>query len=260
MLAPSLRELQLAFGLAVARREDGGVIRHVLEDGIGPAARLDVYRNTFAATLARALRLAYPAVERLVGARFFEAAAGAFIEEEPPRSACLDDYGAGYAGFLERYAPTLDYLPGVARLECAVNRALHAADAAPLDPARLAALTTEEMARVRFAPHPSASLLGCAHPADAIWRAVLEEDEAALAAIDPAAGPAWLIVHRAESGVEVERLAEDAWRFSEALCAGQPLHRALEDAPCAQAQAVLAAHLAAGRFCDFGFDGAGGGR
>jgi hypothetical protein len=248
---PSLPELQRALGRAVARGEKHAVIPHLLADGIAPSERLGVYRGTFASALVRALRLSYPAVLRLVGAEFFEGSARAFIDEDPPRSACLDDYGEGFAGFLARFAPaaSLEYLPSVARLEWALNRALHASDAAPLDPARLA--REDDPARVRFSPHPSASLLRADHPADAIWRAVLDEDDAALAAIDPASGPVWLIVHRADSGVELERLDEKAWRFTAALFAGRPLHRALEEAPCAAAQSVLAAHLAAGRLCGF---------
>jgi hypothetical protein len=255
--APSLPELQRAFGLAIAGREDAAVA-HVLADGIAPGERLGVYRGTFTGALVRALRLSYPAVLRLVGAEFFEGAARVFIDGDPPRSACLDDYGAGFADFLARFEPAapLEYLPSVARLEWAVNRALHASDAAPLDTARLA--QADDPAQVRFSPHPSASLVRSDYPADAIWRAVLDEDDAALAAIDLSGGPAWLLVHRKDDRIEVERLEEDGWRFTAALFAGRPLHRALDEAPCADAQALLAAHLAAGRFSEFSLKGTGG--
>jgi len=254
--APSLLELQRAMRASLVRREDRDAAAHVLADGIDPAARLGVYRNTFASVLTRALRLSYPAAERLVGAEFFEGAVRAFIEEQPPRSACLDDYGAGFADFLARFAPaaSLEYLPAFSRLEWAVNRALHAPDAEPLDVAALAALTEKDLGRVRLTPHPSASLVHAGHPVDAIWRAVLARDDAALAAIDPAAGPVWLLVHRAEAGVEVNRLSEGAWRFTGALFAGRPLHQATEEAPCAERQVLLAEHLAAGRFAGFSFD------
>lgn len=251
--SPSLLELQRAMRLSLVRREDRDAAAHVLADGIDSAARLGVYRNTFASVLTRALRLTYPAVERLVGVEFFEGAVRAFIEEQPPRSACLDDCGADFADFLACFAPaaSLEYLPDVAQLEWAVNRALHAEDVAPLAIARLAALNEDEQARVRFAPHPSASLVRADHPADSIWRAVLAQDDAALAAIDPISGPVWLLVHRAETGVEVSRLSEWAWRFTAVLFSGRPMPSALEEAPCAEAQALLAEHLAAGRFAEF---------
>src|SRR5207245_9433621 len=140
--------------------------RHVADAGLGAAERLDVYRNPFASVLATALRLSYPAAHRLVGTEFFEGVVRVFIEVHPPRSACLDDYGERLADFLSDFEPatSLAYLPDVARLEWAVNRALHAPDVEPLDPRRLAALAEAEKARVRFVLHPSVSLLRVDHP------------------------------------------------------------------------------------------------
>jgi hypothetical protein len=251
--APSLFELQHAVYRSVVARDDAAAAPCIIADGIDPAARLGIYRNTFASVLTNALRLSYPAVHRLVAGECFDGAARLFMEEQPPQCANLDDYGAGFPEFLARFPPVaaLTYLPGVARLEWAVNRALHAEDAEPLDIARLAALTEDEQARVRFAPDPSARLVRADHPADSIWRAVLAQDDAALAAIDPAAGPVWLLVRCAETGVEVSRLSECAWRFTAALLAGRPLYSALEVAPCPEIQALLAEHLPAGLFIGF---------
>jgi Putative DNA-binding domain len=36
-------------------------------NGVGGAARLNIYRNTFIGNLTTALRLVYPAIHRLVG-------------------------------------------------------------------------------------------------------------------------------------------------------------------------------------------------
>jgi len=251
--APTLLELQHAVYRSVVEHDDAEAVACIIADGIDPAARLGIHRNTFASVLTNALRLSYPAVHRLVAAECFEGAARVFLEEQPPRSANLDDYGLGFPEFLARFPPVaaLAYLLDVARLEWAVSRALHAPDAPPLNLGRLAALTEDEQARVCFAPHPSAGLVRADHPADSIWRAVLAQDGAALAAIDPATGPVWVVVHRTESGVEVTRLSEAAWRFTEALFAGRPLHSALEEASCSDAQLLLAAHLAAGRLVHF---------
>ncbi len=158
---PSLLELQRALRVSLLTHDDRGISAHVVDAGMSPAERLDVYRNTFASVLTTALRLSYPAVHRLVGAEFFEGAARVFIEAHPPRNACLDDYGERLADFLSAFEPaaSLAYLPDVARLEWTVNRALHASDAEPLDPRRLAVLAEAEKARVRFVLHPSVSLL-----------------------------------------------------------------------------------------------------
>jgi len=251
--APSLLELQRALRASLVVHDDRGISAHVVDAGMSPAERLDVYRNTFASVLTTALRLSYPAVHRLVGAEFFEGTARIFIEAHPPKSACLDDYGEKFADFLSDFEPaaSLAYLTEVARLEWAVNRALHASDVEPLDPRRLAALAEAERARVRFAPHPSVSLIRADYPVDTIWRAVLEQDDAALAAIDLAAGPVWLLAQRLASGIDVRRISESAWRFTATLFAGRPLAAALDEAPDTEASALLADHLAAGRFIDF---------
>lgn len=250
--APSLLDLQRAMRASLVTH-DGGIFAHVIDGDIGASERVDIYRNTFASVLTRALHLSYPAVRRLVGAEFFEGAARIFIEAHPPKSACLDDYGFEFPRFLAEFAPaaSLPYLSDVAQLEWAVNRALHAPDTEPLDPRRLAALTDAERARVSFAPHASVSLVRADHPADRIWHAVLDEDDEALSAFDPGANPAWLLVQRLPIGVEVRRMAESAWQFVAALSAGRPLAVVLAEAGDIDAPALLAEHLAAGRFSDF---------
>jgi hypothetical protein len=224
----------------------------LLADGISPD-RLDIYRNTYVANATRALRLTYPAIHKLVGDEFFEGAAAAFIARHPPRSACFDHYGEAFAAFLAAFPPAASpvYLGDVARLEWAVSRAIHADDIAPLDLARLVALSPAEQERVSFVPHPSVSLLSLATPADAIWRAVLAGDDATLAAVDPAAGAVRLLVERGESGPEVMRLDAAAWHFAAELCCGFPLGIVLAELPGASTEKAFAAHLAAGRLIDF---------
>ncbi len=250
---PTLLELQRAVRAGLLEDGDIAAAGHVVADGMDPAQRLDVYRNTCLSVLTAALRLSYPAVCRLVGSEFFEGAARIFIKRHLPRSAYLNDYGDEFADFLAGFdaAASLPYLPDVARLEWAVNRALHAPDAAPLDARRLAELGEEDRARLRFVPHPSIGLLRSEHPVDTVWQAVLEQDDTSLAAIDLAAGPVCLMVQRLEGGVAVHRLAEPAWRFAARLCGGTALHVALEGSPGFDAGALLADHLASGRFIGF---------
>jgi hypothetical protein len=254
---PTLREIQDALRAGILRQEDNAAAMHIVDDGLAPQERLDIYRNTFASALTTALRLTYPAVRRLVGPEFFEAAAQIFIHERPPSRAYLDDYGAEFPEFLAGFRPAaaLAYLPDVARLEWAVSRALHAPDRAPFDLARLAAVEATDQACVRLVPHPSVSLIGALWPVDQIWRSVLEQDDTALAAIDLASGPIWLTVHRSANGPEVVRVEEAEWRFTRNLCSGQPLASALETADTLDAFTVLANHLAAGRFVDFNLAG-----
>lgn len=248
---PTLLELQRAVYRGLVAGEDGRYAAHVVADAIPAEARLNIYRNTFNCNLTTALRLVYAAIHRLVGAPFFESAARLFIDAQPPQSAWLDEYGAGFPEFLAGFAPaaSLPYVPAVARLERAVNTALHAADAAPLELSALAAIVAAvDHGHVAFVPHPSVGLVAAEYPVDAIWRAVLTEDDAAMAAVDLAAGSVWLMVERNPGGVEVRRLLEPEWRFVSELCASRPLQEAIDAAQEIDAASLLAGHLAAGRF------------
>jgi hypothetical protein len=255
--APSLLEVQRALLASLAGGEHEAADPHIVADGIDPAGLLAIYRNTSIATLVNALRLTYPAVRKLVGEEFFEGVARIFIGEEPAAGAWLDEYGGSFGGFLRTFAPasSLPYLPDVAELEWAVGRALHAPEAGPLDVHRLASLSGAQSGRVRLVAHPALSLVRADCPADAIWHAVLEDDDAALAAIDVAQGPVFLLVERHDCSVRMQRLDEAAWRFTATLCAAAPLSGALQDNPDCAADALLAEHLAAGRFVDFELPG-----
>jgi len=248
---PTLLETQHAMRASLVEGEDGAAAA-MLADGIS-ADRLNIYRNTFMTTVTKALRLTYPAIDRLVGAEFFDGAAAWFIQRHPPRTAYFDQYGEEFPNFLRSFqlAGSLVYLADVARLEWAVSRAIHAADVAPLDLAQLAALSPQDQARVCFEPHPSVSLLRANAPADAIWRGVLNGDDAALGAIDLNAGRVHLLVERRDTGVVVSRLDEAPWHFATELCSGWPLGAALAGATGHSPDVLLAEHLGAGRFGGF---------
>jgi hypothetical protein len=248
---PTLLEVQNAMRKSLVDRDDEDA--SALLAGRVPADRLDIYRNTFIIGATNALRLSYPAVHRLVGQDFFAGAAAVFIAGNPPQSANLGHYGAELPGFLQHFpaAAGLAYLPDVARLEWAVSRAIHAADRAPLALSELAALAPQDHGALRFVPHPSISLLRVSYPVDVIWCAVLDRDDAALAALDLHPAPIHLMVQRLPTGVEVMRLDRSEWLFAAALCAGQPLQAALDSVPGLDATAQIASHLAAGRFVGF---------
>ena len=250
---PTLLEVQRAIRRSLLARDATAADAFIVADGLAPNARLNVYRNTSIGALTTALRLSYPAIYRLVGAAFFEGAARIFIEKAPPRGAYLDEYGDGFPEFLAHFRPatSLQYLPGVARLEWAVSRALHALDAEAFDTSHLLAIDPADHGRIIFVPHPSVGLVQASYPVDAIWRAVLAQDDAAMAAVDLGSGPVWLMVQRFETGVDVSRLSEGEWRFAAELCAGRPLQAALDEVSGLDATAALAGHLAAGRFTGF---------
>jgi hypothetical protein len=247
---PTLREIQRDVARSILSPDDGAALAHIANDGVAAADRLNIYRNNVAITLAGALRLAYPVVDKLVGPEFFAGVARAFIARHPPQTAYLNDYGAGFADFLGVFPPAaeLAYLPDVARLEWAVNLSLNAPDAPALEVAALADLAESEHGRVGFVRHPAVRLLSVHYPADAIWRAVLADNDAALGALTLNVELRWLLVQRESEGVAVHRLTQDEARWTSLLFSGAALAEVVPEGDSAPFIALLADHLAHGRF------------
>lgn len=254
----SLLEVQRALRRAIMDG-DTEVLQGVLAtDAMAIADAIGIYRNTIRWTLGRALRFSYPAVHKLVGAEFFDSAVGQFLPGHWPQSACLNDFGADFGRFLDSFGPARDliYLPDVARVEWAVHQALHAPGASPLCLERLLELEGDQSAAVCFTANPSLRLITVGTPADLIWRAVLKQDERALASIEVTRAPRYLLVQRnSDGGAEVSAMAEAEWRFLQALTSGVTLEQALQQfrdtSPLFDLDRVLAHHLVTGRFTDF---------
>ena len=130
--------------------------------------RFDVYRNNVAVSLTDALAARFPVIRRLVGEAYFAALARVYAEQDGPKSPILAEWGGGFAGFLAGFPPlaAYPYMADVARIEFVRGRAFHAADAAPVDPVRLAGADPQ---RVRLMLHPSVFVLVPDHPAVSIW-------------------------------------------------------------------------------------------
>ncbi|UMY33494.1 DNA-binding domain-containing protein [Burkholderia contaminans] len=243
--SPTLAELQHAIRCHLHGAGDDASV-WIVPDGFPPNARLAIYRNTGTAVLVNAICLAFPAVQRLVGAACFEGAARCFIDESPPDGAWLDEYGATFPAFLARLPETasIPYLADVAHLEWQVNGVLHAPDAPAIDVARLASLDEAALGTLRLCPHPAVRLVRCAFPADAIWRAVLEQDDPAMRAIHLDDSPVHLLVQRTAEGVEAVRLGDGEHCIATALFSGETVRDALSLAPHTDGYALLATLLA----------------
>ncbi len=246
--ASTLAELQRAVRENL-RGAGGDAEAWIVADGLAPVARLSIYRNTATGVLVNAIRLAFPAVQRLVGAECFEGAVRRFIDASPPDSAWLDEYGATFPAFLAQLPETasVPYLAGVAYLEWQVNSVLHAPALPTLDLPRLALLDDDALGALRLCPHPAVRLAHFAFPADAIWRAVLEQDAPAMHSIRLDDGPVHLLVQRTAEGVEVLRLGDGEYRIAAALFAGEAIRDALSVALSTDGYALLA--LLLGRAC-----------
>lgn len=254
-MTPSLRELQQAFAAGVLG-DAPGVLATLRPLRFEPARHLQVYRNNTFANLTDALRAIYPVIDRLVGAGFFDYLSDQYIRSHPPRSGNLHDFGEELGGFVADFEPAqaLVYLPDVAKLEWSWHRAFHAADAEPLDPARLAALTPDQYGRLHLNLHPSAQLLASDYPILRIWEAN-QAGRDGEATINLDAGGERLLVIRRGLDVLIERLPPGDYRLLESCRQGASFETACEQAlaadPGFDLTAALRWHIPRGTFSDF---------
>lgn len=241
---PSLRELESSFGRALLGDSQPALLDSIAADGLAPAARLRIYRNHVLVTLTGALETTYPVVCRLVDQRFFRYAADRYIRANPPASPCLFEYGESFAEFLAAFGPCrhLEYLPDMARLEWAINKALHADDADALDAARLGEVPTDRIGSVRLALHPSVSFLASSWPVDTIWRTNQPDaDPDAVVSLD--AGRVQLEVRRLGEDVVFRALDAASYALRATLALGRSLESAVEAARRADPDVDLALAL-----------------
>ncbi len=227
---PSLRELQHGFRRALLDGDAGTLASLIVDDGMSPAERLDVYRNNVVSSLTATLQDTFPVLCRLVDERFFAYAAHEFIRAAPPKRPCLAEYGARFPAFIAAFPPCreLVYLADVARLEWAVHRAANAPDEAPLDPASLRHVAAESAPHLVFRLRQSYAYLASPWPIDRIWRA--NRGGAAVQTIDLGAGGVNLEIRRQRGDVEMRRLPAALFAFRHALSAGRNLAAATEAA------------------------------
>ena len=209
-------------------------------------ARLAVYRGNAVAASAKALAGAYPIVAKIVGEEFFEALAREYSRRHPSLSGDLNEFGDSLAEFLEEFPHTRDlpYLPDVARMEWLVHRAHYAADAAPLDPAGLAATGEENWERLRFVLAPACSVMASRWPLGRIWE-VHQDDYEGEVRVDLDAGPGRILVYRPRYRVLVGSLSGGSFRFLASAANGASLAAALDSALGEESTFDLGAALAA---------------
>jgi hypothetical protein len=229
---PGLGELQarMAGALLAADAAAQSLPAGWIAGRVAPADALHAHRNTVLGALSHALRLSYPAIDRLVGEAYFDRMAVAFVRERPPAEPQLAGYGAGFAEFIAAF-PGLDALPYVAELarfewqfdELARLRAdlggtqqlAGSQDAIELGGGLV----------LRFAA--TLRVLVTRHPVAALREALLQEDAPRVATLAQSAGVHAQALWRGPAGVCVRLLHPAAARCLVLLQAGEPLQPAL---------------------------------
>lgn len=255
-----LRELQQRILDALWSGEPSADMLALLREDrpLGPAEQLAVYRGSIRSSVTAALSELYPVCRRLVGERFFAAAAAAFILRERSRSPDLNDYGAAFADFLSAFAPaaTLSYLPDVARLEWAWHRAFYGPDSEGMALDALArALAVADPDRVVLHFQENASLVESPYPVHMIWQAN-QPGRDGEDVVDLSKGGVSLLVWRRGPDRLMEPLEPCERCLLRALAEGLPLGdvclRLASEHPAADLGGLLAAALGRGWLAGFG--------
>lgn len=200
----------------------------MLDSPLAPPCRAAIYHNNRRANFSRALALAYPVTERIVGRDFFVRLALDYMQREPSRSGDLHHAGEGFASFLASgfAAPDggYEYLADLARLEWAWQCALIAADAPVLRVDALAALPSQVWARLRFTLQPALGLIDSKWPIHTLFTEH-RSDEPRIVRLD--SGAECVCVLRRGITVEAHRLDAGEYALWAALRAGHTLEAAL---------------------------------
>lgn len=222
----ALRELQVQFADALFGGFDG--------PDVDAPEHLDIYRNNLREGFRKALAIAFPVIEKLMGSDYFRRLALEFLGAHPSRSGNLHHIGAPFPAFLhERFAHTeYAYFADVAALEWAHQQVLIAADAAPITPDFFAAVDPRDYENLRFNLHPATALVRSSYPVIRIWRAN-QPDNTTDELIDLGAGGDNVLVRRAAECVEFHRLPAGDFAALLALSSGASLGAALDAAQTA---------------------------
>ena len=201
------------------------------QDSHSQSRRFNIYRNNRAVSLIDSLKATFPAVHKLVGEAYFSAVARSFIDEHPPVSAVMAEYGANFGEYIRQSpnAQNIPYVADLAALEWARLQSFHAADAAslPLD-VLLSKAEPAQYDSLVFTVLPSLFQLSSRWPVGSLWSEI--SSPAAQAADQPEMdmnSPEHIVVVRPEYEVFVQVLPESGAMLLEQLKRGDSLQEAV---------------------------------
>ena len=219
----SLQQLQTLFMDAMFKNPDNPAVNQLgqlLSDNkqLTAEEQITIYRNSVIGCMIHALRQTYPVCNRLVGDEFFDAMAKQFIYKNPSLSPDLGDYGQSFADFISDFEPAeeLVYLPDVARLEWAWEKAFGAIDHQGLDLQAFSQLDAQQQSALHFHLPPGSCLIASAYPITKIWQ-INQDDYQGNEAISLDEGDERLLVWRQGFDMRIDSLNDDEWRFLSAI-------------------------------------------
>ncbi|WP_298610173.1 DNA-binding domain-containing protein [uncultured Thiothrix sp.] len=182
--------------------------------------RVGIYRNSAHGILLDCLESLYPVCFELVGTEFFGRTAHNFIDQAPPTSPFLADYGAGFVNHLAEH-PALQemlWIVEVAKLEWARHAAWHTVNQVASDFAQLEGLSEAQQAELRFQLPASAHLISSNTSIHSIWLAHQEEypEKPQFEKIDLQEAQQ-VLLFREQRRLHQTTLSTDDWAFLQAI-------------------------------------------
>lgn len=230
-------------------------------NGGDPLEAFNVYRNNVVASLAEALKSAFPITSHLLGDGLQRALMADFVRKHPPKNAVMSDYGDDFPAFMARHPATKakPFLADIALLERRRVEAYHGADAPVFDGAQLAQIDPDILTNGTLIVHPAVRLVASRFPVATIHtieRAALDGTlaENGRAGVDMRKGEAVLIA-RPLYDVMQQPIGAGDFAFIKACARHVPFGAAAETGfqadPNFDFQACLALCLSAGVFTAF---------
>jgi hypothetical protein len=194
-------------------------------------ALMQVYRNNYFISLTDVLRSLFPAVDKLVGAAFFDFVAHQFIRQNPSVKGDLHVYGQQFPEFLHSLEQLneLVYLPDIARIDWAWHTVFHGADARSLQSDKLQHIAAEDYPRLVFSLIPAHVFLCSEYSVVQMWQYCMNEDEqAGIGKLSYDEGSDHMLVYRCALKTQLISLPSAEYYFLQAVDKGDMLEEAVE--------------------------------
>jgi hypothetical protein len=191
-------------------------------DRLSPAEQLELYREQFWLRHTGSLVEDFEGLGGILGQHDWERLVEDYLAAYPPRSFSLRDLGDRLPAFVEQstWLPHHALAVDMARVEWAYIEVFDAADATPLDPAKLASIPEQAWESARLVLSPALRLLEVGYPVAALRRAIRHKDPFSL----PGAAAQKLVVYRdGARNLQHQVVSPGAFALLQALASGQAL-------------------------------------
>jgi hypothetical protein len=196
---------------------------------LAPVEQLEIYREQFWLRHTASLLEDFPGLSGILGQEAWERLAEGYLEKDGLRSFSLRELGEGLPAYVEQCEslPHRELCTDMARLEWAYVEIFDAADASPLDGAKLAAIPEEAWTGARIVFSPAIVLMKVRYPVADLRNRLREESGEPVSIPDPTSQN--LVLYRGSNKNLFHAPVSDiAYELIGALRTSVPLGRASE--------------------------------